>query len=284
MPKTIAIFTDGTGNSARSHFKTNVWRLYEALDLSQLTPEQACTCVRQQIAYYQDGIGTSTLKLLAIIGGAFGWGLKRNVIDAYIYLCRTYERGDKIFLFGFSRGGFTARVLLGLILDQGLLDYRTKEELHRYATDAYRAYRRGFNQAGRHITFLRKLRDKMRAKWLSWFGHPPYHKVMQDNKRVTVRFIGVWDTVSAYGLPIAELTRGIDRWIWPLSLPDNRLPEGVETARHALSLDDEREAFHPLLGTRSLPALRPAYRRCGLRGCMRTWAAAIHMTGWLASR
>ena len=95
MPKTIAIFTDGTGNSARSLFKTNVWKLYQALDLAQLAPEEAPASETQQIAYYQDGIGTSTVRPLAIIGGAFGWGLKRNVIDAYIYLCRTYAPGDR---------------------------------------------------------------------------------------------------------------------------------------------------------------------------------------------
>ena len=142
-------------------------------------------------------------------------------------------------------------MLLGLILDQGLLlTCRTKAELHRYAPDAYRAYRRGLKQAGVAgdlVTAVRTLRDGVIALWRRCFSQPRYDLVMPGNKRVTVQFIGVWDTVSAYGLPIAELTRGIDRWISPLSLPDNRLPEGVETARHALSLDDEREAFHPLL-------------------------------------
>src|ERR1700730_15802566 len=135
MSKTIAIFTDGTGNSARSLFKTNVWKLYQALDLTSLSTENERAGKTQQIAYYQDGIGTSTFKPLAIIGGAFGWGLQRNVIDASIFLCRTFESGDKIFLVGFSRGGFTARVLLGFILNQGLLTRRTKAELHRYAPD-----------------------------------------------------------------------------------------------------------------------------------------------------
>ncbi len=114
MPKTIAIFTDGTGNAASSLFKTNVWRLYQALDLALLTPQQVAAGTTPQIAYYQDGVGTSSFKPLAIIGGAFGWGLKRNVIDAYRYLCRNYQSNDRIFLFGFSRGGFTARILLGL--------------------------------------------------------------------------------------------------------------------------------------------------------------------------
>ena len=57
----------------------------------------------------------------------------------------------------------------------------------------------------------------------------------------------MFDTVAAYGTPIAELTRGIDKWVWPLSMPDYMLSEKVDTARHALSLDDERDTFHPLL-------------------------------------
>ena len=239
MPKTIAIFTDGTGNSARSLFKTNVWKLYQALDLAKGSHPK-------QIAYYQDGIGTSDIKLLANFGGAFGWGLKRNVIDAYIRLCEVYEPDDSIYLFGFSRGGFTARILLGLVCDQGLLTHRTKVELLRYAEDAYRAYRHSFDQTGVIVRVFRAFRDLAIKAWRRWLAHPRYDADKMKNERPVVRFIGVWDTVSAYGLPIAELTRGIDRWIWPLSFPDNRLPDGVEIARQALSLDDEREAFHPL--------------------------------------
>jgi uncharacterized protein (DUF2235 family) len=268
MPKTIAIFTDGTGNSARSLFKTNVWRLYQALDLTHLSPGHSNPSCRQQIAYYQDGIGTSTFKPLAIIGGAFGWGLKRNVIDAYIYLCQVHEPGDEIFLFGFSRGGFTARVLLGLILDQGLLTCRHKTELYRYAPDAYRQFRHRLKQAGQHIDLLRRIRDSYIAQWRDIFKQPHYSEVSKRNRQVEVKLIGVWDTVSAYGLPIAELTRGIDRWIWPLSMPDNRLPEGVEIARHALALDDEREAFHPLLWN-EINSLNPSR-------ILQVWFAGMH--------
>ena len=67
------------------------------------------------------------------------------------------------------------------------------------------------------------------------------------NLRPKIRFIGVWDTVAAYGGPIAEVTRAIDNWIYPLSMPDYELDEKVECARHALAIDDERDAFQPLL-------------------------------------
>ena len=74
MPKNIVLLSDGTGNSAAKLSKTNVWRFYDALDLSD---------PRKQIALYDDGVGTSSFKPLAIVGGAFGYGVKRNVLDLY---------------------------------------------------------------------------------------------------------------------------------------------------------------------------------------------------------
>src|SRR5260221_12045198 len=103
MGRNIIVLADGTGNSAAKLFKTNVWRLYQALDL---TPRAAPEDV-QQIAYYHDGVGTSSFKPLAILGGAFGWGLKRNVLDLYKFVCRNYAEGDRLYVFGFSSGAFT---------------------------------------------------------------------------------------------------------------------------------------------------------------------------------
>ena len=94
-----------------------------------------------QVANYDDGVGTSSFKPLAILGGGFGWGLKRNVLDLYCFLCRNHSDGAHIYAFGFSRGAFTIRVLLGLIANQGLIRCQTEFELARLATDAYRAYR-----------------------------------------------------------------------------------------------------------------------------------------------
>src|SRR6266851_8142894 len=109
MSKNIILLSDGTGNSSSKLFKTNVWRLYQALDL---------TDPNKQIAYYDDGVGTSSFKPLAILGGVFGVGLKRNVIDIYSFCSRNYVAGDRIYGFGFSRGAFTMRVVAGLIATQ----------------------------------------------------------------------------------------------------------------------------------------------------------------------
>ena len=111
MTKNIVLLSDGTGNSSAKAQKTNVWRLFQAIDQSS----------GDQIALYDNGVGTSTNKYLAAIGGAFGWGLKRNVINLFKFVCRNYEPGDAIYGFGFSRGAFTIRVLVGLIESEGLV-------------------------------------------------------------------------------------------------------------------------------------------------------------------
>ena len=94
-----------------------------------------------RIAFYDDGVGTSSFKPLAILGGAFGWGLKRNVLDIYKFLCVNYQPGDKIYAFGFSRGAFAMRVVIGLVLHQGLVTGDTEAEIYAKAKMAYRAYR-----------------------------------------------------------------------------------------------------------------------------------------------
>ena len=122
--KTIVLFSDGTGNSSAKLFKTNVWRMYEAVDLGPAAPDR-----RPQISYYDDGVGTSAFKPLAVLGGVFGYGLKRNVLDIYRYACRNYEKGDEIYAFGFSRGAFTTRLVVALIASQGLVQSNDEGEL-----------------------------------------------------------------------------------------------------------------------------------------------------------
>jgi len=258
--KTIVLLADGTGNSAAKLFKSNVWRLYKALDLSDPPRDGK----QRQIAYYHDGVGTSSFKPLTILGGVFGVGLKRNVIDMYLFLCRNYEKGDRIYIYGFSRGAFTARVLASVIATQGILTCRTEEELHRYARDVYRRYRRRYKlpiiirkdktvptdekATVGIVDRLRNLRDGVLRVWRKARRKPQYDQIAAQNALVNqLDFIGVWDTVAAYGLPIDEMTRGIDDWVWPLSMPNLALHPKVSQARHALSLDDERDTFHPLL-------------------------------------
>jgi uncharacterized protein (DUF2235 family) len=233
MGRNIVLLSDGTGNSAGKVWRTNVWRTFEALDLSG----------SDQVAFYDDGVGTSSFKPWAILGGAFGFGLKRNVIDIYKFACRNYQNcSDNLFAFGFSRGAFTIRVVVGLILYEGLVTATSESELDRQARAAYREYRRKRYHTVwpfRPENWFRQLRD--------WLRPIAYDKA--SNRPVDrIRFVGVWDTVSAYGMPIDEMTRGISKYIYPLELPDHQLVrERVARACQALALDEERTTFHPEL-------------------------------------
>jgi uncharacterized protein (DUF2235 family) len=238
MARRIVVLSDGTGNSSAALWRTNVWRTFDALDLSG----------SDQVAFYDDGVGTSSFKPLAILGGAFGIGLKRNVIDIYKFICRNYRtEADEIFGFGFSRGAFTIRVVIGLILDQGLVQADNEIDLHRLATAAYKDY-----HSRRYRTVWWDILNEDREI--------PPPKAAANNKRVDrIRFLGLWDTVAAYGLPVDEMTRGVSKWIWPLELPSRVLDPRVQRACHALALDDERTTFHPVLWdeTAQVPAQVP---------------------------
>jgi uncharacterized protein (DUF2235 family) len=246
MTHKIVLLSDGTGNSAAKVWRTNVWRVYEYLDLTR----------SDQAAKYDDGVGSSAFKPLALLGGAVGWGLKRNVIDLYKFVCRNYrpasaadpsQPGSKIYAFGFSRGAFTVRILVGLILQQGLVPYHSESDLHARAKDAYRAFRaEKFHSVLRVELVFRKIRDALVLIRSRLTGRKRYDK--KDNIEVpSIEFIGVWDTVAAYGLPIEEMTRGVSQWIWPLELPTRTLDHRVRRACQALALDDERTTFHPVL-------------------------------------
>jgi uncharacterized protein (DUF2235 family) len=267
----IIILSDGTGNAASSVWRTNVWRMFQALDLQGNT----------QAAKYDDGVGTSSFTPLAILGGAFGYGLKRNILDAYKFICRNYDHQNqsKIYLFGFSRGAFTVRVLAALILEQGLVVADTESELHDGAVKAYRAYRAlGYHSVWRVEMLFRTLRDFILVPVLDFFrGNRPYEKIVRKEVPA-VEFIGVWDTVAAYGLPIDEMTRGISNWVWPLELPNRVLSPRVKCARHALALDDERTTFHPVLWTEQLPgeAAPPVPETIDDQRLVQVWFVGMH--------
>jgi hypothetical protein len=88
-----------------------------------------------------------------------------------------------------------------------------------------------------------------------------------------ITFVGLWDTVAAYGLPIDELTRGWDQWVWPLSMRDRALSTRVDKACHVLALDDERNTFHPLLWTE---AGQLAVERIDDERITQVWFAGMH--------
>jgi uncharacterized protein (DUF2235 family) len=234
--KNIVVCSDGTGNTAIKGRGTNVFKLFEAVDLNghrtnpRLTP---------QVAIYDDGVGTETFKPLKVFAGATGYGLARNVRQLYKELVRVYDPGDQIFLFGFSRGAFTVRTLAGFISRCGLLDlskFATARALEEAVGEAYSTYRRYYR------TDLARL----------ILGKPDTSKTAQfreDNclpGAVPITFIGVWDTVDSVGTPF-HITDFINLAIYRFKFPDNHLSGEVRRACHALAIDEARDAFSPVL-------------------------------------
>jgi Uncharacterized alpha/beta hydrolase domain (DUF2235) len=263
--KRILLFSDGTGNSSAKAQKTNVWRLFQAVDLTQ----------GDQIAFYDDGVGSSTNRYLALLGGAFGWGLKRNVIDIYKFVCRNYLPGDQISGFGFSRGAFTIRVLVGLIVYEGLAPYQSEEQLDRDARAAYRTYRcKRFPSYSPIVIGLRWLRDRL-LQLFDWLrGAKPYTSAR--NEFPEIHFLGLWDTVAAYEIPINALKRAVSAALWPMLFEDLALSTSVLRACHALSLDDARKTFHPLRWDEEAEAKLVAKGAVRAARLTQVWFAGVH--------
>ena len=284
--RNLIVLSDGTGNGASASNKTNVWRLYEALDLIDGT----------QIATFGDGVGTSRFKPLQILGLALGVGVKRNVIALYKFLCRNYDDHDRIWCFGFSRGAFTVRALAGLVRHEGLIDFKSEEELDRKAVAAYRAYRKkAFPTKLPWVIAGRWVRDTIIHYWNKSVGARSYQDVKDETFRrkrhiIQIHFLGVWDTVVAYGLPVDELTQAVDKWVWPMTFRDRSLLANVQCARHALSIDDERRTFFRIpwdeneerkLRQQDLTVPRDRLLQVWFAGSMQMSAAGILMTACL---
>jgi len=204
MPKNIVVCCDGTGNEFGEQ-NSNVVKLYETLIRSQ-----------NQIAYYHPGVGTMGERnalttpgkwWTRLIGLAFGYGISDNIADAYQFLMKTYERGDQLYVFGFSRGAYTARALCGMLRILGLLT-EGNEGLIPYAVRLIKRKEIDFRVAAE---FKRTFSRDCRAD-----------------------FVGVWDTVSSVGwiyqavhFPFTTATRNAD----------------FRIVRHAVSIDERRAFF-----------------------------------------
>lgn len=210
MAKNIVVCCDGTAGEYGLR-KSNVVRVYAALSRD----------TRAQLAYYNPGVGTlkeppalgAPLRLLkAGLGLAFGYGLLKNVRDAYRFLMQTYEEGDRIFIFGFSRGAYAARALAGVLHKCGVL-FPHNDNLLPYVMKVYQHSPTGRVSNGFRKTFARKCR---------------------------VHFLGLWDTVSSVG------------WIYdPVTLPYTAQNPSVDIVRHAVSIHERRCFYRQNLWTPS---------------------------------
>jgi uncharacterized protein (DUF2235 family) len=230
MAKTIAFFSDGTGNTKDFGPDSNVELLFRrALDESGPGA--------RQMTRYDAGVG---IEFGDLVGKAFGKGISQNIKDGYDFLSEVYEPGDRIFLFGFSRGAYTARSIGGMLGRIGLparrqtdgSDLRTDHAARKALTDrAYAIYklsdhderRRQSEDFRRDHAWPAHLSDEARAPWL----------------------IGVWDTVRSLGIPLGF--RDFELSLFPHRFHDHELNPHVAHAYHALSIDDERLQFLPTI-------------------------------------
>ena len=246
MPKNIVICADGTGNTTVKGRGTNVFKLYEALDGNG---HRFYPFPLQQVAIYHDGVGTESNKWIRLFSGAFGWGLSRNVKQLYGELARVYDAGDRIFLFGFSRGAFTVRTLAGLITTCGVLDvtrFGSNAALTHGIRHAYNLYRRKYQTELSRL--IRGKRDVPLEELRQFAVNPPGGS---SGDEPSIHFIGVWDTVDAVGSPFG-LANVINTTIWRFKFPDTKLSPLVAAACHALAVDEARASFTPVLWDESV--------------------------------
>ncbi len=227
--KRLVVCSDGTWNTPESKDFTNVVKMARAI-----RPKDSHDV--EQVVFYDWGVGTKggadTVK-----GGAFGKGIDKNIRDAYRFLIHNYSPGDQLFFFGFSRGAYTVRSLVGLIRNCGLLK---KSHAH-LIPRAYKMYR------------SRSKPDVASA-----------HRFRRAYSRtLKVKFLGVWDTVGALGIPLGIFGRRNER---KYSFHDTRISAIVEHAYHALAIDEKRKPFAPTIWK-----TKPGRKNSG-----QAWFAGVH--------
>jgi hypothetical protein len=177
-----------------------------------------------QRLYYQRGVGTRRFERYS--GGGFGYGLSRNIRDCYRFLVESYAPGDELYLFGFSRGAYTARSLAGLIRNCGIL----KPEHAGHVGAAYALYR---SRRDRHTPTA--------------IESQIFRRMYAHEDETPIRFVGVWDTVGALGIPIDGIRLPFSDRLWGFHNTD--LSRLVLAAYQALAIDEQRGPFKPTLWT-----------------------------------
>lgn len=213
--KRIVICFDGTWNKPADErlpeaqqVETNVRRFYEAvLPTGSDGIEQA--------KWYDEGVGTKWYD--RFLGGAIGAGLDQNIRQGYRFLAETYQAGDEVYILGFSRGAYTARSLVGLIRNCGLLKRKMLNLVN--IGVAYGIYRTRDDGP-----------DSLTAKFFR----------SRFSNEIPIKFLGVWDTVGALGLPL-DLMEKFNLKFYEFH--DTNLSRIVENAYHAVAVDEHRRAY-----------------------------------------
>ena len=243
--KNLIICCDGTWQELSQRCPTNVTRLTRALAPTATRGGQTIP----QVIFYDDGVGVGTGvldKTTRILGGALGHGLDRKVLEAYEFLVLNYQPGDRIYIFGFSRGAYTARSVAGLLRQVWILKRENASEIER-AIAMYRdhdkdavetqRFRRNFCHVGEPALETREFDANAPARTVT--------KAVDQTG--WIQFLGVWDTVGSLGiprgLPFSEQING------KYEFHDTTLSRFVWNARHAVAIDERRETFTPTLWT-----------------------------------
>ena len=256
--KNIIVCADGAGNLGGETPDSNVVKMYNAVDIHNQE--------YWQITFYDNGVGTANNKYWRALTGAFGFGFKRNVCDLYHFLALDYKPGDQVFFFGFSRGAAEVRACTGFIAAAGLINGHgcTEDELRERTKQAFKIYESG-NGNGT-------------------FGE---HGV------IPIKFVGVWDTVSALGFPQDWKITGIGIWVFnapfmvvgrvcdfffPHRFYNYELTPNIECAYQALAIDDERNSFTPKVWNERIIERRTVDEQQHVRGTdvEQVWFAGAH--------
>ncbi len=231
--KRLIVCCDGTWQNLEKDYPTNVVKLAQAI-----LPTAGNKGDTVQILFYDEGVGTGAYtdtekndpfgKLInsadSFFGGAFGWGLNKNIKEAYRFLCFNYEPGDEIYLFGFSRGSYTVRSLAGFIYCSGLLKRQHLRQVPR-AFDIYRS---------KEIA----PRDLEADNFRDQYGH---HVI---GNHVPIKVLGCWDTVGSLGIPDLLPWLPLDQWLNKrYKFHDTVLSRIIENAFHAVAIDEPRKTF-----------------------------------------
>jgi len=236
--KNIIILCDGTGNEISENI-SNVLKFYRCLRKTEKSEPR-------QMVFYDPGVGTLALpdpwhrfkqNFNAILGLATGYGLDDKVLQSYLFLVRTWEPGDRIYLFGFSRGAYSVRVLAGLIHKVGLI----APEQANLAASGLTAYKQ-FSSSGHYGSG-----DGLKGFTDGGEPPPPAHDDQAAQfARITstrwplIRFVGVWDTVASVIVPRRDrifYIPSFEELAFTLQNPS------VETFRQAISIDERRAMF-----------------------------------------
>jgi len=276
MARKLVVCCDGTWNTPRN--ETNIFRTYRFLrerlgNPAELTQKTGVTTCRghagdgtEVLLFYDRGIGTDWFTRM--LGGAAGVGLSENVRDAYHFLGQSFAPGSEIYVFGFSRGAYTARSLCGFIKAAGLLERPTE-------TDVWRAYVDCYATPSRIVAQPRSWNpDRVRA-WLVEKAGDAVGRLggadvatLPRHSGVTIRFVGVYDTVGALGVPVAGAT-SVNEPI--VGFHDTSLGDGVEHAVQALAVDEKRGPYVPTLWTQAAEAAALAGQ-----SVLQVWFPGVH--------